>query len=92
MGESTLWGGQLGHFHDMCIKSTPSKCVAFNFGSALMFGLYILILTNLYGAHYPFCVGLWPQKIWKLHLCSLHAFSLQVIFPMDFLNYCSLLP
>jgi hypothetical protein len=31
MGESTLKGGQLGQFHDMCIMYTPSKSVAFNF-------------------------------------------------------------
>jgi hypothetical protein len=28
LGEITL--GQFGHFHDMCIKYTPSKCVAFS--------------------------------------------------------------
>ncbi len=30
-GESTLWGGQLGEFHDMCVKYTLRKCVTFNF-------------------------------------------------------------
>jgi len=24
-------GDQLGQFHDVCIKYTPAKCVAFNF-------------------------------------------------------------
>ncbi len=34
-------GGQLGHFHDMCVKYTPSKCVEFNFGFHFcMFGCY----------------------------------------------------
>jgi hypothetical protein len=31
-GESTLFGGQLGQFHDMCIKYKLTKCFAFNFG------------------------------------------------------------
>ncbi len=36
LNETTLGGGwrcgQLGQFHDMCVKYTPPKCVAFNFG------------------------------------------------------------
>jgi hypothetical protein len=34
-------GGQFEQFHNMCVKYTPPKCVAFNFG------FYILIFTNL---------------------------------------------
>ncbi len=33
-GESTLYIGQLGQFHYMCVKYTPIKCVALNFGFA----------------------------------------------------------
>jgi hypothetical protein len=38
LGEITL--GQFGHFHDMCIKYTPSKCVAFSLG--FIFGVWAL--------------------------------------------------
>jgi len=31
-GESTLWGGHFGHFHNMYIKYIFAKHVAFNFG------------------------------------------------------------
>jgi hypothetical protein len=41
-------GGQLEQFHNMCVKYTFSKCVAFNFEFSLwVFGLYILIFTKL---------------------------------------------
>ncbi len=32
VGKNTLRRGQLGYIHDMCVKYTPPKCVAFNFG------------------------------------------------------------
>jgi hypothetical protein len=32
VGENIVQGGQLKHFHDMCVKHTPPKCVAFSFG------------------------------------------------------------
>jgi hypothetical protein len=31
-GESTLWGGHFGHFHDMYVKYIHAKRIAFNFG------------------------------------------------------------
>jgi hypothetical protein len=37
-GESTLWGAQLGEFHDMCVKYTITKCVAFNL--SFIFGVW----------------------------------------------------
>ncbi len=30
LNESTLQESQFGHFHDICLKYTPSKCVEFN--------------------------------------------------------------
>ncbi len=31
-GQKHIMKGQLGHIHNMCVKYTPPKCVAFNFG------------------------------------------------------------
>jgi hypothetical protein len=31
MGESTLRGGHVGHFHDMYVKYISTKCIVFNF-------------------------------------------------------------
>jgi len=58
-GENTLWMGQLGQFHYMCVNYTPTKCVAFNFGFQLwclgfIFLTFIkLILFNI----------IWKEKI-----------------------------
>jgi len=46
MNESTLLGGQLGHFHNMFEKHTPLKCVAFFFEFIFWFSQK-LILSNI---------------------------------------------
>jgi hypothetical protein len=47
LGENTIRGGHFGHFHNMYVMYTFAKCVAFNFGFILVFGLDILIFTKL---------------------------------------------
>jgi hypothetical protein len=39
--------GQLGHFHDMCVKYTPPKYVEFNFGLHFLCLGVIIIFTKL---------------------------------------------
>ncbi len=39
-GENTLWMGQLGQFHYMCVNYTPTTCVALILG--FIFGVWVL--------------------------------------------------